>query len=192
MMTVANERVLGTLDFSWADETPVHCECDRLAVSLKAELLLASLLMPSSARKKLGKMITDGVNKLRINGSGFDVVAKDKGRRRPPGQMTASPDGYTMHHYRLGFNLEHVMLITKNPSFLVVNSPAALWRELTSVRYTTPLLEEWLPYLRQTMIDGCYLENALCHECDCGLLKLGNTDLDAIVIHGLKKGKIKI
>ena len=84
------------------------------------------------------------------------------------------------------------MLITRNRTFLKVNSEASLWHELTSERYTTPLLEEWVPYLREAMIGGGYLEDALCVGCDCGVLKLGTTDLDAIVVDGLKKGKIKI
>jgi hypothetical protein len=84
------------------------------------------------------------------------------------------------------------MLITRNPSFLKVNSPEYLWRELTSERYTTPLLEEWLPYLRTTIRQCGYLEDAFCVGCDCGLLRVGNTELDSIVLGGLRKGAIEI
>ncbi len=185
---------IGKIEFSWSEGGVPACEFNKMAITGKGELLMVSFLTTPRDCKLIGSMVANGAaaSKVQINGWTVWLKAEDKGKNRLPGSMTASYEGYEIHRCKLGFNLEHVLLITKNPAFLMINSPEALWRVLTGERYTTPVLECWLPYLRDTMIKLGYLEDAYAHGCRCGMLSMSRTQLDLLVVDGLTKGLITI
>lgn len=183
---------LGKIEFSWPDGGVPACEFNRLAISPTSELLMVSMMTSPRDCKLIGSMVNGGTVTSRLVISAWGVSLAAPGRSRLPGTLKGSEEGYDLHHCKLGINCEHALLITRNPSFLKVNSPEELWRVLTSPRYTTPLLEEWLPYLRSAMIKNGYLLEVLAHRCDCGFLRMSNHELDQIVITGLEKGEITI
>ena len=67
-----------------------------------------------------------------------------------------------------------------------------LWQELNDVRFTTPLLREWLPYIEGQLRDHELLENAQVFNVSCGILNLNTDALDRIVSEGIKSGAIGI
>src|SRR5260370_3349795 len=72
---------------------------------------------------------------------------------RDPGNLWKLPDGYRTESHRLQYGLAHALFVTRVPGFLKSISEEALWQELTSTRYTTPILRSWMPWGTQQLQD---------------------------------------
>jgi hypothetical protein len=75
---------------------------------------------------------------------------------------------------------------------MMVVTDESLWQELNTTRFTTPILREWIPFIDRKLRECNRLENAHVFNCQCGILSATTAKLDAIVIDGLKSGKISI
>ena len=68
----------------------------------------------------------------------------------------------------------------------------ALWGLFMTEPYTTPLLREWIPWIREELQRRDLIEEAQCYHCDVGILNLEPFELDAVVQTGLRNGHLRI
>jgi hypothetical protein len=126
-----------------------------------------------------------------------------------PGYMHSSPQGYEIYRHPLGFGSRHYLFVSRNPSFLLVASDEALYRELKSERFTTPLIREWIPYIRKQLATKHMIDECRCYPWEpcpeeaCPIpgysaplssvyLCATTKNIDEIVVEGLKNGDIEI
>ena len=109
-----------------------------------------------------------------------------------PGKLVPSADGYQTYAHKLGYGQAHALFVTKTLGFLKVVTHESLWQELNDVRFTTPLLHDWIPYLAEQLQQEGLLEEAHVYNCNCGILSATTNHLDEIVSRGLRDGSIVI
>jgi hypothetical protein len=180
------------------------------------ELLLVSLVASEGDAKVMrGAMNSADQVPYQIIANGINTCQPSErnntwhGVMYPPGHVAGSRAGYEVYRHPLGFGSRHYLFVSRNPAFLLVASDEALWRELKSERFTTPLLRDWMPYIRRELerrhlivechaypyeavgegklgVPGLDLPLSCC--CLCATSK----DIDTIVVEGLKTGAIEI
>lgn len=130
---------------------------------------------------------------MRFDATGVRVVMPShRGYGRSPSRMYACQDGYNLSVHKLDYGMVHALFWSKSERFMRVLSPEALWNELNDTRFTTPVIEEWAPYIVSKLIESWKLRECYCFQCECGELLAETKDLDAIVSAGLKSGAIAI
>lgn len=102
--------------------------------------------------------------------------------------------GYVTRKQKLAgcYGWYQMVMLAKTPGLMPVVDDAALWREFKSDRYTTPILRQWVPFLRETLIEGGKLEMLDCFQCRAGLLRVSPEDLDTAVCAGVEFGALEI
>jgi hypothetical protein len=75
---------------------------------------------------------------------------------------------------------------------LLDGSDAALWRELQSDRFTTPLLRDWTTEIRRVLEAEGKLRQCGGHNSQVAVLRLKDEELDAIVSSGVSEGRLTI
>lgn len=137
---------------------------------------------------------------------------------RYPGTLNVSPQGYDVYKHRLGFGEEHRFYVSRRDGFMLVAGPEAIWRELKSDSYTTPLIREWLPYLANELRARSLLQECEVHPyapaqekaadededddknpqsgsapiLNCGVVSCDTSTLDKIILDGLRNKTIFI
>jgi hypothetical protein len=111
---------------------------------------------------------------------------------RDPGNLSKLTEGYTTETHKLQYGMSHALFVTRSPGFLTSISEEALWQELTSTRFTTPLLRSWMPWLTERLVDHELLVEAYGFQCRCGVLQTTTDDLDDLVSEGLREGPLVI
>jgi hypothetical protein len=109
-----------------------------------------------------------------------------------PKQVFREPAGYETFTHNLGCNTAHLVVMTKLRGFMPCVGEESLWRELTSPRYTTPVLRQWCPYLLQRFRERKMIVDAVSWGCQPGCLTATQEELDDVVRAGLAQGKIAI
>jgi hypothetical protein len=193
------EDGFGDIEFTWRDGGTPSSKFDKIAHSGKSELLMVSLFAETQRIKQIRAALvpsSSGKTKDRIS-----ITAGGVRTRRPgdpermgnqPGRLTPSSEGYLCYQHKLGYGMAHAIFVSKAPGFMLVLSEPALWRELKSTRFTTPLLREWMPYIEAELRGINRLEDAHCYGCHCGLLTATTQKLDEIVVQGLSEGRVII
>jgi hypothetical protein len=162
---------------------------DRLAFDDDGFLLFASVIADSAIIKGIrGTLNTD--KKVDITASGVDAAKGEK--VRSVGRLHKLASGYRDDIFRMPCNTVQAFFTTKARGFLLVADDAHLWAELMDVRYTTPLLPEWLPWIKERLIDRRLFRPAFCHRCSSASLVCTTKDLDGIVSEGLRDGMLVI
>ena len=143
-----------------------HGQYDALAI-YNREMLFASVIADQHNLKAMRAVINSmGIIPAEWVASGLTV--RKPGQHQPynPGRCSVSEEGYDVYRVSLGFGQHHAFFVCRNPSFMLVASDEALWRELKSDRFTTPVLRSWLPWIRGQMSTlGLIDECAVCpHE----------------------------
>ena len=89
----------------------------------------------------------------------------------------------------LEHGIAHLVVRTMMPGLLSDNSDDALWAELNSDRFTTPLLWGWMPYIRKQLISKKLLvaSSGFCNEVM--MLKADTANIDEIVSQGILRGE---
>lgn len=100
--------------------------------------------------------------------------------------------GYESDTMRVAYNHVHAFFWAKDPLFLLAASDDHLWAQLKSPKYTTPLLRDWLPWIKQRLLDDGKFVKASSYRCECGGLNLATEELDAIVTEGIQGGHLII
>jgi hypothetical protein len=195
-----NGTGFGEIEFHWKDGATPSVKFNKIAHSGRSELLMVSLVAESQRIKQIRAALAPTGNKAnnanRVSATAGGVKTNIPGREAweagAPGNLNPSAEGYLCYQHKLGFGLCHALFVTKAPGFLLVLSEEALWQELNTTRFTTPLLREWMPYLEQQLRDCNRLEDAHVYGCRCGILTATTKKLDEIVIAGLTSGEIVI
>ena len=99
---------------------------------------------------------------------------------------------YRTFKHKLGLNAWHLLAVAQAPGLLPALSDESLWRELSGPRYTTPLLKAWIPWLRKRLIEEDCLSPLEAFGCQAALLKLADSELDALVEEGIVNGSLQI
>lgn len=100
--------------------------------------------------------------------------------------------GYHVYRHRLGYNSWHFLCVARCAGLLPGLSEAALWRELSSDRYTTPVLRSWTPWLMEQLEQKELLKRLACFNCHAGILVADTNDLDQIVTAGLSNQHLHV
>ena len=158
-------------------------------------IVLASVAGPQTAVKSFAAALNENC-KLKVNVDGMEVQLADGSQEpvqrwrdfeRAPGQGK-----YKVVMHRLGFNSVHCTARLKDPRLLPCLTDEALWAQLRSNRFTTPLLREWVPWLMRTMLEDGKLEKLPAFQCQPGLLAMDDGDLDGLVSRGISEGRLTV
>ena len=186
-------RKFGDIDFVGKEIGIPAVSFDKLAASGRGELLLLSIFA-DQVRVKAIRAILCGGAKAVCQASGIKIgqPGAESWHRHTPGRLTPTPDGYTVYTHKMGYGMAHALFITRMDGFMKVVSEEALWQELQDVRFTTPLLREWMPYIEQTLRSEERLEDAHAFNCHCGILSASTKSLDEIVSQGFQQRELII
>ena len=100
--------------------------------------------------------------------------------------------GYLAKRHRLAYSFGQVVLISKEPSLLPNVTDLGLWQVLKGLRYTTPLLRSWVPWLRGELLRTDRLQMLRADGCAPGQLTITDAELDELVSFGVNRGHLKI
>jgi len=106
--------------------------------------------------------------------------------------LTKCPDGYRVCRSKMDYGMWHVLCLAKRDGFLPVISDETVWQLLQRDRFTTPLLREWVPWLRQEMKKLGIIVAMTQSGCDAGLMLADSESLDDLVSRGVKQGHLPI
>jgi hypothetical protein len=185
--------LFGMVQFTGEDMTWPAVQYDRIAVGGRGELLLVSVVAPTQIVKGIrGWLNTAKRGIATATGAKVKKSFEDEWRLREPGNLHKLDAGYATDVHRLAYGLAHAMFIARTPGLLLSLAEEALWQELNTTRFTTPLLRGWMPWVTQQLVERGLLVEADCHRCRCGVLQTTTADLDTVVSSGLKDGHIAI
>lgn len=160
--------------------------CDRMAIGEDGHLYLVSFVGFASQAKSVAALLNSR-NAAEFTTGSANGKAGDKGK-----SFLRIPGGYSWAVAKLGYGRVHAQFVSRAPGFLPCISDEAVWQELKTSRYTTPILRQWMPYLRACLIRDGQLVFLGGHQTQCGLLTVTTEQLDSIVAEGLQSGEIHI
>jgi hypothetical protein len=181
------------MDIYHKDNPVTGIKVHKIAVSAGNELVLVGIIVDATKMKQIRALLACG-QRLSVNVAGVNANNKTYKYHRPRSSFSAvmSDDGYHIHTHRIGYGLVHALLLSKSPGFMVSVTRDALWAELRSPRFTTPVLPEWVEYLEKDLRQMGHLQDATCQGCECGTLSVTTNKLDAIVAEGLRNRDLLI
>lgn len=105
--------------------------------------------------------------------------------------------GYTCQRFRLGYDLWHLLAVSKHPGLIPCYTVRSVMHRLLSDAYSTPLIWEpdrpdWGNYVVKKLIEHNKLVKLNCFQCRAGMLTVSSDQLDEIVSEGLSSGNIAI
>ena len=158
-------------------------------------IVLVSVAGPQTAVKSFAAALNENC-KLKVNVDGFEVVGSD-GSTEPVARWRdferANGQGkYKCTMHRLGYNYIHCTARLKDQRLTPALTEEVLWSQLRSIRFTTPLLKAWVPWLMQVLLTAGHLEKLPAFQCQPGLLTLDDAALDGLVSQGITGGHLKI
>lgn len=101
-------------------------------------------------------------------------------------------EGYRTSYHRLGCQTWHMVAVAKRPGLILPVSEELVWQELSSERYTTPILRSWVGPLIEWLTEHNHYRGLQSFGIRAALLACGTGVLDYAVSELLKQGKIKI
>jgi hypothetical protein len=176
--------------FEWTDGKSIHIQArfDRVALH-DDKLVFISLVAFTQDVKALRAAFATGLDKpIQLK----NVELLRDGATTVPGDVRAVLGGYRLDTHRLGLGSIHAMFTCRQQGFLPNDSDDALWQDLERERFTTPLLREWLPYVRKELELKGLLSRCHTLDCTCCVLTAKSADLDSIVEFGIKNSLIRI
>ena len=102
------------------------------------------------------------------------------------------PVSYHAAVMKLAPGVIHLVALAMIPGLMPNMSDDHLWTELSSPRYTTPLLRSWIPWLKQAMVESGGIVVAKGFASTVGVLKTEPDELDALVASGVKEGHLRM
>jgi hypothetical protein len=183
-------------------DTSFRVDCDMLA-AFGTYVEAVSVVAPQTSVKALRACLCSNV------GATFYPHDKMPFKRRScewdseawtqtPSSLTRQPGGYDVRIVRLGYDMWHLLALSREPGFMPCLTEPALNKALRSPQYTTPFLREWLPWLAQELAspEGDSLNPRLRlldgFQSHSALLTATTPELDALVTRGLSTGAIRI
>jgi hypothetical protein len=104
----------------------------------------------------------------------------------------SKPVTYSAAVTKLAPGVIHLVALAKIPGLMPNMSDDHLWAELTGPRYTTPLLRNWIPWLKRRMTDDGGIIVASGFAATVGVLKTEPEALDALATLGVKEGYLRM
>lgn len=168
---------------------------DKIAIGGRSEMLLLSVFTQGQRAKAIRAMLSGGAGRISIEATGVylkksaeEFLSKSIGSVR----ISPSEDGYYSFIEKRDYGLCHVLFISYKIGFMPVVDDTAIWKELKSDRFTTPILREWMPHIQKQLMDRSLLRMCWQHRCQCAVIDATSDQLDDIVSSGLKTRKIEI
>jgi hypothetical protein len=159
--------------------------CDAIGLH-DHEMLLLSVVGPETSVKALtAGLRSSGKEQKRVE---YSIQVGDVSG----GALSRCPDGYRIYRTRLDYGLWHVLCLAKRQGFMAVMTDEALWQHLQGDQFTTPLLREWIPWLKQRMKDRGVVVELSQSGCQAGLVLAGDATLDKLVSEGITEGHLAI
>ena len=159
--------------------------CDAIALHEK-EILLLSVAGSETAVKALtAGLRSSGKDQKRIEYTAHLGSLNET-------NLTKCPDGYRVYRTKLDFGLWHVLCLSKRDGFMPVVSDETVWQLLQSQRFTTPIVRDWIPWLRQEMKQRKVIVQLTQSGCQAGLMEGDNEALDNMTSDGIRKGHLTI
>ena len=110
----------------------------------------------------------------------------------PDWELMAASTGYRFQAVKLGYSTWHSLAMARTPGLICKLNETSLWTELQRDTITTPLLPNWLPWLRKELEREGHLTPLHAFRCDGAVLDLNTESLDKIVSRGLRRGRLTI
>ena len=155
--------------------------CDAIGLH-DQELLLLSVVGPETSVKALTAGLRSSEKDQRRVEYAVHVGAISSSA------LSRCPDGYRIYRTRFAYGLWHALCLAKREGFMPVMTEDALWRHLQSDQFTTPLLREWTPWLKQRMKERGVVVELTQSGCQAGLLLADDATLDELVSEGDQGG----
>ena len=163
--------------------------CDALAITPNHfhGIMAMSLSGPDTAIKAIRAVLYDKNLDGTFRADGTDAIC--------PSHVTLRR--FTDYKYnvvcaRLGLGTAHLVAVVDAPGVLRAVSEEALWWELRSQRYTTPVLRPWVAWLRGRLHEEGMLREAKCFGCNVGQMALKQDELDKLVTSGVMSGDLAL
>ena len=183
----------GKITFSNKDLTTSPLRYDKLALSKDGSILMLSVIAEANYIKAIRSILNGGA-KAKIMATEGKVCRPDHQvpNYRNPEDCRPTDENYVSYVHRLDYGLCHAMFVTKMDGFMPVFTEEPLWRELQKPRFTTPILREWLPFIRESLYQRDLLRFAESFGCKPGILLANTEQLDEVVSSGVRDGAISI
>jgi hypothetical protein len=139
---------------------------DRLATDQAGNLLFLSVVADAGLVKGIRGILNTGNTSAEMVAKGVEM--KRGLDVREAGKIKRLPGGYFDDCFRLAYNHVHAFFWVKWPLFMLSVADDHLWAKLKTPEFTTPLLPEWLPYVRDKLADTGSLVRAFNFNCECG------------------------
>jgi hypothetical protein len=110
----------------------------------------------------------------------------------PYDNLKPCEQGYRFYAAKLGTGTWHALALARLPGLICNLDDASLWAELQRCSFTTPILPEWLPWLRAELARQGYLTPLLSFQSQGAVLELTTEVLDELVSEGLRQRPIAI
>lgn len=178
----------GRIKFEGKDLPPQPATYNRIAIGQKGELLFVSLVAEANFVKAIRSILSPQGTRATIYASGGQVKAPGDryAQAADPGKVLKVDEGYETWTHKLEHGLVHACFVARQPGFMLSVTDESLCAQLKDIRYTTPFLDSWVPYIKDQMIKGGILAMARCMACECGTLNATETQFDFIISNGLK------
>lgn len=102
------------------------------------------------------------------------------------------PVGYTAATSKLAPGAVHLVALARIPGLLPDAGDDQLWAELSSPRYTTPLLRPWVGWIKRYLVENGKIVLTDGYNATAGVLQVEQDDLDAVVSYGVRCGYLKM
>lgn len=188
----------GSISVTGAGDTSYECDWTRMAIDDYGRIMLIELVASSSQLKGFRAALCGGV-KVRIMASagedGLAKVSRPKDRydyASAPRSVIPCEGGYHTYSHRLGYGKIQCVFLSKDPGFMTVVSDETIWNQLRDERFTTPVLREWVPYIRERLEEERLLRYCRCYRCESAMFVADDNRLDHIVSQGIAKKLILI
>lgn len=133
--------------------------------------------------------------KLRTTSYKSHTVGNGQAYFRLRDYFKRDPEGYKSHSHNLGCKTWQLVMVSRREGFMPCLSAESVWQELSSSRFTTPVLESWCPWLMEKMREhgrDRRIEMAEAWGCQPALMNLTDEQLDSLVVTGIHSGDLRI
>ena len=190
---MSQDIVFGGIQVSGVDTVWPTVKFDRIAVDSYGRLLFASVIADAGIVKGIRALLNcDKRVVIACDGVKVKRASADEWNARKPGTISKTDGGYRTLVHRLEFGQAHAFYVSQVKGFMAALTDEHLWALLNTTQYSTPILPEWIGYLRTELAKRSLLSEAECHRCSCATLTATTADLDLIVSDGIAGGFIAI
>jgi hypothetical protein len=179
------------MTFYQTDRGAYSAWVEKLACTNQGELLLASVIGDQQILRGMAAALNNNGGTMEIKTEKFRVTLGDASAE--PSALHRSKDvTYECRFVKLPYGKAHGMFISRSAGFMPAITEPHLWQDLTSPRFSTPLLREWMPYVTAQLQERKLLIPVPGFRCECARLVATGDDLDTIISQGVIDGKLQI